>query len=317
MTASVALAGYLSSVLITSTPSVALTDDTLNNPLADDQTFLEATAAHRYWDNTVLPVIQTELDAVQTITITGSPTGGTFTLTWGGHTTTAIQWNSSAAAMQTIIQATTGFGAGTALCTGGPLPATPINVEFAAALGFAAQATFTHTDSLTGGSSPAVVPSVAQVGQGWTTASASSYTVQYVGGQVKFNAPFLGTSIGVRASTGNYFPYATLAQCKNWEVAGSIDSIDVSTMVGVGGSAAKQYIPTLFGGTAKLARFWVDQTFLTFIEAGTLLVVSMVTPSNNRYEAYCFAKDLANKLDVKSTIDEDLTFQLSGVLAYF
>jgi hypothetical protein len=100
----------------------------------------------------------------QTITITGSPTGGSFTLTFGGQTTSALPWNATAAQVQAALNALSSIGgfsdlamAGSVVCTGGPLPGTGIVVTFAGALAGESQSVITHTDSLTGGSSPVVV----------------------------------------------------------------------------------------------------------------------------------------------------------------
>src|SRR5580765_1102805 len=58
----------------------------------------------------------------QTITITGSPTGGGFTLTFGGHTTSALGYNATAAQVQAALEALAGIGSGNVLATGGALP---------------------------------------------------------------------------------------------------------------------------------------------------------------------------------------------------
>ncbi|MFW3477497.1 hypothetical protein [Streptomyces microflavus] len=42
---------------------------------------------------------------VQTLTVTGGPTGGTFTITWSGQTTAAIAYNATAAVVQTALEA--------------------------------------------------------------------------------------------------------------------------------------------------------------------------------------------------------------------
>lgn len=93
---------------------------------------------------------------VQTITITGTPTGGTFTLTYAGQTTGAIAYNAAAAAIQTALQALTTIGTGNAVVTGGPGPGTPYVVTFTQALGLQDLALMTATSSLTGGTAPAV-----------------------------------------------------------------------------------------------------------------------------------------------------------------
>lgn len=56
-------------------------------------------------------------DTVQVVTLVGSPTGGTFTITIGGATTTALAYNATGATVQTAIQALNasppyGFGGG-------------------------------------------------------------------------------------------------------------------------------------------------------------------------------------------------------------
>ena len=51
------------------------------------------------------PAGATGTAGVQTVTVNGTPTGGTFTLTWNGYTTTAIAYNAAASAVQTALQA--------------------------------------------------------------------------------------------------------------------------------------------------------------------------------------------------------------------
>lgn len=89
---------------------------------------------------------------LQTVTITGSPTGGTFTLTYSGQTTAGIAYNASAAALKAALEALSNIGAGDVEVLGGPGPATPWTVEFRKAL--AAQNVAQMTGSaagLTGG----------------------------------------------------------------------------------------------------------------------------------------------------------------------
>jgi hypothetical protein len=105
-------------------------------------------------------------EKVQTVTVNGTPTGGTFTLTIGGYTTSAIAYNASAATVQTAIQALapgTPFGGGPASAAtvtgsaGGPYTVTfsavgaPISADGSALTGgtgmsvTTAQATTTDT----------------------------------------------------------------------------------------------------------------------------------------------------------------------------
>lgn len=103
-------------------------------------------------------------DEVQTVAITGVPTGGTFTLTFASQTTAAIAYNSTAAAALPLIAALSSVGTGNVAVTGGPLPGTPLSVTFKAAKGKANQAAMTFTSSLTGGTTPTVVIAEATAG---------------------------------------------------------------------------------------------------------------------------------------------------------
>ena len=105
-------------------------------------------------------------DEIQTITITGSPTGGTFTLTFNGQTTAAIAYNANAAAVQAALEALSSIGAGNVSCGDGALPGTPVTVTFLKSLGGQNVALMTANSSgLTGGSSPTVTPSETTPGE--------------------------------------------------------------------------------------------------------------------------------------------------------
>lgn len=95
-------------------------------------------------------------DEVQTVTITGAPTGGTFTLTFSGQTTAAIAFNATAAAVQTALEALSNIAVGEVVVTGGPGPATAWTVTFAGTLANTNVTAMTATSSLTGGTTPAV-----------------------------------------------------------------------------------------------------------------------------------------------------------------
>jgi len=95
--------------------------------------------------------ICTEDMVTKTVTITGTPTGGTFTLTYNGQTTSGIPYNAAATAVQTALEALSNLAPGDVEVTGGPGPGTPFSVVFANG------GTLTASGSgLTGGSSPAV-----------------------------------------------------------------------------------------------------------------------------------------------------------------
>lgn len=93
-----------------------------------------------------------DLLATQTLAITGTPTGGTFTINevTSGLSTSAIARNASALAVQAALRAILGAGV---TCIGGALPSNPVTIVLDETL--AGTVAFTTTDSFTGGSSPA------------------------------------------------------------------------------------------------------------------------------------------------------------------
>ena len=101
-------------------------------------------------------------NAVQTITVTGNPTGGTFTIkgTPPGQsqkTSGSVNWNSTAAQLTTVLTASGMYGSGNVSCTGGPFPGTAIACTFQGSDASQAITLMSlGTKSLTGGSSPNV-----------------------------------------------------------------------------------------------------------------------------------------------------------------
>lgn len=96
-------------------------------------------------------------DEVQTVTVTGTPTGGTYTLTFNGQTTAGIAYNASAANVQTALEALSNIAPGDVVCAGGPHPGTAVTVTFGGAYDAADVPQMTASAaSLTGGTSPAV-----------------------------------------------------------------------------------------------------------------------------------------------------------------
>jgi hypothetical protein len=96
--------------------------------------------------------IANEVTADQQTISMGAVTAGTFTLNFLGQTTAAIQWNTSASALQAALNALTTITSGGVECTGGPLPSTPIVVNFVGSNLNGGQPVMGHTDTLTGGS---------------------------------------------------------------------------------------------------------------------------------------------------------------------
>jgi Leucine-rich repeat (LRR) protein len=99
-----------------------------------------------------------------TVSISGAPTGGTYTLTYGGQTTSAIAYNATASTVQSALQTLTSIGSGNATVTGylsgvassSGSSLAPFTVLLSSSLA-SSQNAITATSSLTGGTTPGVV----------------------------------------------------------------------------------------------------------------------------------------------------------------
>lgn len=110
------------------------------------------------------------VNAYQSVTITGTPAGGTFTLTFDGATTAGIAYNASAATVKAALEALSTIGTGNVSAAGGALPGTPVVVNFQNALGYRSMHTMTANGAgLSGGTAPAVA--IAEVTTGNPTSS--------------------------------------------------------------------------------------------------------------------------------------------------
>jgi hypothetical protein len=118
----------------------------------------------------------------QTVAISGGPTGGTFTLTFGGQTTAAIAFDATAAAVASALEALSSVGVGNVTASGGPLPGSSVLVTFTGRLGAQDLALMTATSSLTGGTSPAVTVTETRAGGSGIRAGYVSVAVLGQGG---------------------------------------------------------------------------------------------------------------------------------------
>lgn len=133
--------------------------------------------ARRASDNIVGPYDSGtgEVNETQQVAITGTPTGGTFTLSFAGQTTAAIPYNATAAQVVTALEALSNVNSGDVTATGGALPGTPVVVEFRGQYQDVNVAQMTANGAaLTGGSSPAVAITTAGAGGGTGAATGGS-----------------------------------------------------------------------------------------------------------------------------------------------
>jgi hypothetical protein len=180
-------------------PQLKLATDTVGRPLAIGDDVGAFTADPNsgtiigypaYYNSGVSGKYYRQFDRVQNITINGSPTGGSFTLSIGGQTTGNLAYNVSAATMQTAIQ-----GLGTQAAANATVAGTaPYVVTFAGA----AAPIVANSSGLTGGTNPSIT--VAQ-------ASPTPDTkLRAVGGDFSQCAYGVGMEISMRISReANYY----------------------------------------------------------------------------------------------------------------
>lgn len=100
----------------------------------------------------------------QSITITGTPTGGTYKLAFAEQATAALAYNANAAAIQAALIALPNVGTGNVEVTG----TGPYVVEFKGTLAGENVPLMTlHTNALTGGTTPSVTLAVTQEGKNY------------------------------------------------------------------------------------------------------------------------------------------------------
>ena len=312
-----ALPGYLCLVNLasgtTASTNLALTD------AGDHQTFTVPLASvYRYLDRSVAPTVQAQYDDVQTLTVTGGPSGGTFTLTFNTHTTGTIQYNDTAANVQAALVALTGVGSGQVGVTGSN--GGPWTVEWKGTLADAAQPAITlANNSLSGGTAPSVSIVHTQTGQAYTTVSASNYTLRYLTAQVFLNAPLVGINIGVKLSAFNYYPYASIAQANDITLTATAAMLDTTVLQGASGAGWLTYIPGLQGGSFACKEWMLASgatLYLAHMFSRDLLILSFVAPNGtNAMESYCYVEQTNWQSSVTTLAEEDLTFRCDSIVS--
>lgn len=319
MTASSASAGYNAGFFITSTPSVSMTDEAMTNS-GDNATFNVTNIAHQALDYSTSFTVQTEYDDVQTVSLTGSPNGGTFTLTFGGHTTSGIAYNAPASgvgSVQAALEALTGVGVGQVTVTGSA--GGPWLVDWTGTLGYASQSIMTTSGaSLTGGISPASHVAHTQTGSTWATRS-SGFVINYAIGQVVFTTAYVGNNNtpACRIHAGHYFTIAFLGFANNIEIAASATALDVTAFTNPP-SSWKTYIAGINGATVKCMTWWIDATYLTDLTNASILLFRVYPNQANaqRYQGFGVLTTDAIKTAVAAANSEELDFVVNGTLYY-
>ena len=142
----------------------------------------------------------------QTVTITGSPGGGTFKLSFGGQITGTIAYNADAATVRTALEALSTIGVGNVRVTGNNPNFT---VEFLDALRQTdVPLLVLDTNSLTGGSSPSVAIAESVKGRAEADLTLTDGSTIVKAGDKYLEA---GTVLVEITATGKYGPFDSAA----------------------------------------------------------------------------------------------------------
>lgn len=155
-----------------------------------------------------------------------------------------------------------------------------------------------------------IVQTSTDSGATWTTAAASTYTVQSVGGIVTF-ASALSAGEEVRAS-GNYYPWSLIAEAHEWTLNLDADTLEATVFQ----DTWKEYKQGLRSGSATVKRYFADDHFLGYLSGPVILVLFVDYTNTIRYEGYARLKKDAVTAAVKDLIGESLDLDFDGEVYY-
>lgn len=178
------------------------------------------------------PADDTAQNEKQTLTVTGSPTGGTFTVTYGGQTTAALDYDATADAVETALEALSTIGNGNVRVTGSA--GGPWLCEFLHDLGLQdLSAMTTDASLLTGGTDPDVTVAETQAG----SAGGGTWTEFAADGDENIQIEFEKVSRQVRE-------YGSPRPNRKHNVRGALKSITLK-LTQSGLAAMRQVFPSL------------------------------------------------------------------------
>lgn len=165
-------------VNVTASGNMLVIDFVLREGQTNQSQFVAGTISGGILMSITIPVASTAavaassaVNEIQVVTLTGSPTGGTFTITFDGQTTATIAYNASASTVLAALENLSNIDVGDVTVTG----TGPWTVTFAGALAAANQPQMTGSGTgLTGGSGQSVSVSAVTGSSGpnhWDTAA--------------------------------------------------------------------------------------------------------------------------------------------------
>lgn len=243
------------------------------------------------------------VNEVQRITITGTPTGGDFTIEYDGQVTGTIAWNAAAADVKTALELLSNIDQ--VACTGGPFPGSTVDVEF--------QTTLAATDvelmiadgsGLTGGSSPDAAITEQTKG---VTAENETQTITLID-EATPNAGTFTLQFG--SYTSDPIAYnATAAVVK--EALEHLPTIDDNDITATGGPFPTTDIVVEFGGShaaTDVSALVVDDTNLTGPSADAVLTEDTAASAIDKTGNITLTYMTASNGDYEGIIPDDAPF---------
>lgn len=215
----------------------------------------------------------------ETQTITINATGGTYTITFEGQTTTAIAYNANAATVQAALEALSNVAPGDVTVTGGPGGTATLTVAFAGAYTATnVTAMTTNAASLTGGTATATVATLTE-GAAASTGNERTVTVAVV--DETGHAPSGATQAAVAASLEaqrevNFVVNVIGPTSTEIDVsftATVFDGYDETTVIGNAEQAVTDYLDPANWGLPPTGdqRVWLDTPTVHYLEIATVI----------------------------------------------
>lgn len=167
-------------------------------------------------------------------------------------------------------------------------------------------------------SNTAVVVQTTTDGSTWATAGAN--TLRHLTAQVVLTTALSGgTSYGCRLHAFNYIPYALIVEATDITFSPTRVMLDGTTLQGASGAGWTTFIPGLMSGSyaCKTWQYATGATiFTTHWQSSDLVILSFVAPDGvHAFEGSCYLSDTNIQGSVAALAAEDLTFQVTGIVA--
>lgn len=246
---------------------------------------------------------------VQTLTITGGPTGGTFTLNFDGAVTAPIAFNAAAAAVDAVLEALANIGTAGVTCAGGPLPGTPVTITFDGLITKGQNQPLITASSagLTGGTTPTAAVATTTPGTGYGDSVTPSRFLEFTPPESLVRVREYISSAGIRA--GRRVERADRRIINDKGAGGSVTHEVADRGYGLLWKHAmgNVVISTPAGGT--LTR---DQTFILDAPEGLSLTVQKGVPRQaagaGNVDAYTYTGGKITSFEIANAVDGLLLF---------